>query len=217
MATDVQIGARRVMARNPASGEILREFESASAAEVGTAVERARAAQPAWADLGVRARVEILRRFQRLLHEKKDEIACTITRENGKPQVEALTTEVLVVLDAVRFLVENAHAVLKPEPVPHGSLIMKTKAAHLLREPYGVIGIISPWNYPFSIPATEGLAALVGGNAVVIKPSEFTPLSVLELVSLLHEAGVPRAVFQVVIGDGSTGGALVDAPIDKVV
>ena len=217
MATDVQIGARRVISRNPATGETLCEFECASAAEVGAAVERARAAQPAWASVGVRARVEILRRFQRLLHQKKDDIARTITRENGKPQVEALLTEVLVVLDAARFLIENAYAVLKPEPVPHGNLVMKTKSAHLVREPYGVIWIISPWNYPFSTPATEGLAALVAGNAVVIKPSEFTPLAALELASLLHEAGVPADVFQVVVGDGSAGAVLVEAPIDKIV
>jgi len=217
MATDIQIGARRVISRNPATGETLREFECASASEVGAAVERARAAQPAWAELGVRARVEILRRFQRLLHQNKDGIARTITRENGKPQVEALLTEVLVVLDAARFLIENAHALLKPEPVPHGNLIMKTKSAHLIREPYGVIGIISPWNYPFSTPATEGLAALIAGNAVVIKPSEFTPLAALELASLLRQAGVPRDVFQVIVGDGSAGAALVEALIDKII
>jgi len=217
MATDVQIGARRLTSRNPCTGETLREFECAGASEVGAAVERARAAQPAWAELGVRARVEILRRFQRLLHQKKDDVARTITRENGKPQVEALLTEVLVVLDAARFLIENAHAALKPEPVPHGNLIMKTKSAHLIREPYGVIGIISPWNYPFSTPATEGLAALVAGNAVVIKPSEFTPLAALELASLLHQAGVPSDIFQVVVGDGSAGAALVEASIDKII
>ena len=217
MATDVQIGARRLTSRNPCTGETLREFECASAAEVGAAVERARAAQPGWAELGVRARAEILRRFQRLLHQNKDDVARTITRENGKPQVEALLTEVLVVLDAARFLIENAHALLKPEPVPHGNLIMKTKSAHLIREPYGVIGIISPWNYPFSTPATEGLAALVAGNAVVIKPSEFTPLAALKLASLLHQAGVPSDIFQVVVGDGSAGAALVEAPIDKII
>ena len=217
MATGVQIGARQVISRNPATGETLREFECASAAEVRAAVDRARAAQPAWADLGVPARIEVVRRFQRLLYRKKEEIARAITLENGKPQVEALITEVVVVLDAVRFLIENAHAALRPEPVPHGNPVMKTKSAHLVREPYGVIGIISPWNYPFSTPATEGLAALVAGNTVVVKPSEFTPLAAVELASLLHEAGVPSDVFQVVIGDGPTGAALVEAVIDKIV
>jgi succinate-semialdehyde dehydrogenase/glutarate-semialdehyde dehydrogenase len=217
MATDVQIGAQRVISRNPATGETLRECEGASAAEVGAAVARARAAQPAWAELGVRARLKILQRFQRLLYQNKDQIARAIARENGKPQVEALVAEVVVVLDAVRFLIENAPVALKPEPVPHGNLIMKTKSAHLVREPFGVIGVISPWNYPFSTPATEGLAALVAGNAVVVKPSEFTPLVALELASLLHEAGVPPDIFQVVVGDGSTGAALLEAPIDKLI
>jgi succinate-semialdehyde dehydrogenase/glutarate-semialdehyde dehydrogenase len=87
----------------------------------------------------------------------------------------------------------------------------------LVREPYGVVGIISPWNYPFSIPATESLAALVAGNAVILKPSELTTLVALELQSLLHAAGVPKDVFQVVPGDGATGAALLHAPIDQLV
>src|SRR5208337_516217 len=85
------------------------------------------------------------------------------------------------------------------------------------REPHGVIGIISPWNYPFSIPATESLSALVTGNAVVLKPSELTSLAALELASLLHQAGVPKDVFQVIVGDGATGSALLNAEIDKLV
>ena len=133
--------------------------------------------------------------FQRLLHQKKSEVAQLVTREAGKPYVEALLTEVLVVLDAARFLIENAYRLLRDEPVPHGNLAMKTKSGRLVREPYGVIGIISPWNYPFSIPATESLAALVAGNAVVVKPSEFTSLTAIELASLLHQAGVPRGSF----------------------
>jgi succinate-semialdehyde dehydrogenase/glutarate-semialdehyde dehydrogenase len=94
---------------------------------------------------------------------------------------------------------------------------MKTKVGRILQEPYGVIGIISPWNYPFSIPATESLAALVCGNSVVLKPSELTSLAALELASLLHQAGVPKNVFQVLTGDGSTGAALINSKIDKLV
>ena len=94
---------------------------------------------------------------------------------------------------------------------------MKTKSGRILHEPYGVVGIISPWNYPFSIPATEALAALVAGNAVVLKPSELTPLIALELQALLREAGVPDDVFQVLPGEGATGAALVGSEIDKLV
>src|SRR5205807_1459443 len=145
------------------------------------------------------------------------EIAGIITREAGKPLAEALVTEILVVLDAARFLIDNAFALLRDEPVPHANLATKLKSGRLVREPHGVIGIISPWNYPFSIPSTESLAALVAGNAVVLKPSELTPVVALELASLLQDAGLPRDVFQVVVGEGPAGAALLVAPIDKLV
>jgi succinate-semialdehyde dehydrogenase/glutarate-semialdehyde dehydrogenase len=215
MATDLQVAVRRISSVNPATGEILRELDRTSEREVGAVVERGRAAQAAWAGLGVRKRVAVLGDFQRRLQEKKSEIAEAITREAGKPIAEALTTEVLVVLDAARFLIDNAYRLLRDEPVPHGNLAAKLKRGRLVREPYGVVGIISPWNYPFSIPATEALVALVAGNAVVLKPSEFTSLVGLELESLLHAAGVPRDVFQVVVGDGATGAALIHSEIDK--
>jgi succinate-semialdehyde dehydrogenase/glutarate-semialdehyde dehydrogenase len=217
MATDLQIAARKVLSVNPATGELLREFECASEFGVHAAVARARAAQPAWNEFGVRRRIAVLREFQCLLHRKKSEVAALIAREAGKPLVEALLTEVLVVLDAARFCVENTFAFLREQPVPHGNLAMKTKAGRILREPYCVMGIISPWNYPFSIPATESLSALVTGNSVVLKPSELTSLSALELASLLHEAGVPKDVFQVIVGDGATGSALLNSEIDKLI
>jgi acyl-CoA reductase-like NAD-dependent aldehyde dehydrogenase len=217
MVPDLKIAARKIVSKNPASGEALREFECASEGEVHAAVSRARSAQASWASLGVRQRIAILRNFQRLLHQKKSEVAQLVTREAGKPYVEALLTEVLVVLDAARFLIENAYRLLQDEPVPHGNLATKTKSGRLVREPYGVIGIISPWNYPFSIPATESLAALVAGNTVVVKPSEFTSLTAIELAWLLHEAGVPRVVFQVITGESATGAALINADIDKLV
>lgn len=222
MANDVKIVKLTVRSVNPATGEMLREFQCAGEDEVRAAVARARTAQGAWNESGVRRRIAVLREFQRRLHQRKSEIAKAITRESGKPRAEALVTEVLVVLDAARFLIENAHRLLRDELVPHCNLATKAKSGFLVREPCGVIGIVSPWNYPFSIPATETLAALVAGNAVVLKPSEFTPLVALELRTLLHAAGVPQDVFQVVIGDGATGAALLqpssDAPrIDKLV
>ncbi len=217
MPGELQIMAAKIPSVNPATGEVLREIECASEQEVLAAVNRARVAQAAWSELGVRRRIEILRRFQRRLHAQKSQIAEAITREAGKPAAEALVTEVLVVLDAARFLIDNAWGLLRDEAVPHGNLATKLKTGRLVREPHGVIGIISPWNYPLSIPATEALAALVAGNAVVLKPSELTPQVALELASLLHAAGVPADVFQVVIGEGPLGAALLRSPIDKLV
>jgi acyl-CoA reductase-like NAD-dependent aldehyde dehydrogenase len=215
MSADLQIAVRKVSSVDPATGEVLRELECASESEVRSVVARAHAAQPAWAEIGVEKRIAVLREFQRRLQEKKSKIANAVAREAGKPVAEALTTEVLVVLDAARFLIDNAYCLLRDEPLPHGNLATKLKRGRLVREPYGVVGIISPWNYPFSIPATETLPALVAGNAVVLKPSEFTSLVALELESLLHASGVPRDVFQVLVGDGATGATLIQSSIGE--
>jgi len=214
---DLQVATGKIASINPATGALLRELECVGEEDVKAAVVKARTAQPAWAGFGLRKRILILREFQARLHAQKSEIAQAITREAGKPIAEALVTEVLVVLDTARFLIDNAWSLLRDEPVPHGNLATKLKRGFLVREPYGVVGIISPWNYPFSIPATETLAALVAGNAVVLKPSELTPLVALELGLLLREAGVPNDVFQVVVGEGSTGTALLQSPVDKLV
>lgn len=217
MSPTTQVASGRISSTNPATGEIVREFKSSTADEVVAAVARARSAQTGWNELGVKQRLTILRTFQRLLLEKKSDIAQAITREAGKPLVESLVSEVLVVLDSARFCIDNAYSFLRPETVPHGNPAMKAKSGRILREPYGVIGIISPWNYPFAIPATESIAALITGNTVVLKPSEFTSLVALELADLFHAAGVPQNVFQVVIGDGATGSALLNSAIDKLI
>jgi succinate-semialdehyde dehydrogenase/glutarate-semialdehyde dehydrogenase len=217
MATNTEFAVSRIASVNPATGEVLGELDSAGPTEVRAAVARAAAAQLDWNAWGIRNRVRVLRRFQQILLTRKTDIARRITQEVGKPVVEALLTEVLVVLDAARFLIDSAFAILHEEKLPHGNPVMKTKSGRILHQPYGVIGIISPWNYPFSIPATETLAALVAGNAVVLKPSELTPLIALELQALLREAGVPYDIFQVLPGEGATGAALVGSAIDKLI
>ncbi|HZQ22404.1 MAG TPA: aldehyde dehydrogenase family protein [Terriglobales bacterium] len=217
MATNLQVAAARVLSTNPATCELLKEFPCAGEDQVRAAVSRAHTAQISWNSQPLKNRLAAVREFQRLLHSRKCELARLITQEAGKPYVEALLTEVLVVLDTARFLIESANRLLRDQPVPHGNLAMKTKSGRILREPFGVIGIISPWNYPFSIPATETLAALVAGNAVVLKPSEFTSLTALELQKLLHQAGVPHDLFAVLPGNSATGAALIHSEIDKLI
>ena len=217
MPTDVQVAVSRIASTNPATGEVLGELDCAGPTEVHAAVARARAVQFEWSAWGVRNRVKVLQRFQQILLDRKDHVARCITQEAGKPYVESLLTEVFVVLDAARFLVDHTYSILRDEHLPYGNLAVKPKSGRILREPYGVIGIISPWNYPFSTPGSEVIAALVAGNAVVLKPSEFTPLIALELRSLLHEAGVPEDAFQVLTGEGATGAALVSSAIDKLI
>ena len=215
--TTVLAAPETLISTNPATGEKLGELPCATPQDVREAVARARKAQPAWAALPVKDRVALLKRFQRKLMEHRDALAELISREAGKPTVEALNTEVIVVLDATEFCIRKSHSFLRDEPLPHDNLAMKTKRGRLVREPYGVIGIIAPWNYPFSTPAIETLGALAMGNAVVLKPSEFTPLVALELQKLMYHAGLNPDLFQVLIGAGPVGGALLEADIDKVI
>lgn len=215
MSTTMDVAAK-LLNHNPATGELLSEHPIASAEDVHAAVSRARVAQPAWNALGIDRRIAIVRKFQKLLLRDRESLARKITAEAGKPLVESLLSEVIVALDAARFCAENAHRALRVEAIQHGNPVLR-KRAQLVYEPVGVIGIISPWNYPFSTPATETLAALVTGNTVVLKPSELTPTSALELQRLLHEAGVPNDAFAVVLGEGPTGAALVESPIDKLI
>src|SRR5262245_1032063 len=139
MVIETQVGVRKISSVDPATCEVLRTFEAATAVEVNAAVSRARAAQNAWCELGAQNRIAILGKFRRLVRERKTEISRLITRETGKPQVEALSTEVLVVLDAADFYVKNGFTLLRDEKVPHANLAMKTKSGWLVREPYGVI------------------------------------------------------------------------------
>ena len=202
---------------NPATGEVLGEFAVAAPVEVRQAVERARVAQRDWQAGPLGKRLLVLERFQKLLTLQKSQVARTITLETGKPYVEALLTEVLVVLDSTRFLLNECPGFLRDEAVSHLSLATKFKSGRLVREARGVIGVIAPWNYPFSIPAIQALFALATGNAVVLKASELAPLSALRLRELLRDAGTPENLFELVMGDGSTGEALVDAAVQKLV
>jgi acyl-CoA reductase-like NAD-dependent aldehyde dehydrogenase len=203
--------------RNPATQEVIGTLPNLGASQIAEAVAKASAAQARWAAMPVRERLRILGRFGNLLCEQKAAIGAVISREAGKPEAEALSTEILVVLDTVKYLRNNLHGFLRPEPVPHGNPAMKLKRGTLLREPYGVVGIISPWNYPFSVPSVQTLTALATGNAVVLKPSEFTPFSSLELERLLREAGLDRDLLQIITGDGAAGAALLSAAIHKLV
>lgn len=216
-AMQAELAQAAITVRDPATQEVVGTVPTFTAQEVADAVARARAAQERWAATSVSERLKLIRRFQRLLCEQRDAVASVITREAGKPLAEAVSTEILVVLDAAQYMLKHAAEILRREPVAHSNPVMKLKKGMVLREPYGIIGIISPWNYPFSLPSVQTLAALVTGNAVVLKPSEFTPFSSLELQRLLREAGLDQNLIQVVTGNGAAGEALLQTKIGKLV
>jgi acyl-CoA reductase-like NAD-dependent aldehyde dehydrogenase len=202
---------------NPATQEIIGTLPNLTANHINEAVAKAASAQVRWAATPVRDRLRIFSRFSELLCDQKEAVAAVISREAGKPEAEALSTEILVVLDTVKYLQNHVPSFLRPETIAHANPIMKLKAGQLLREPYGVVGIISPWNYPFSLPSVQTLTALATGNAVVLKPSEFTPFSSLELQRLLRAAGLDTDLLQVITGEGAAGASLLSANVQKVI
>ena len=220
MASDVEgpgsAGAdeeQPIVSRNPATLEVNDRIPEAGPADVEAAVADARAAQVGWAERPVEARLAVLDRFRELLLDRKAAVARTVSAETGKPVGEATATELSPVLNALRYA-DSRGADLLEERVSLGSFAA-TGESTIVREPLGVVGMITPWNYPFGIPGSEVVPVLLAGNAVVLKPAEETTLTVLLLRDLLREAGVPEDLFAVVPGRGrTTGQALVDAEID---
>jgi acyl-CoA reductase-like NAD-dependent aldehyde dehydrogenase len=205
----------RIVSINPATGVPLGDVPDTSVAEVRAAVARARAAHLEWAALPIDTRCKRVARFAEVLMERSEEVIELITKEMGKTRQEALGTEVIVVADLTRYFTKHAPRLLAPEPIPLH--LFKHRASYVHHVPRGVVGVIAPWNFPFSIPMGEVVMALIAGNGVVLKPSEVTPLIALKAKELVDAAGIPPDLFQVVTGRGPTGVALIDAGIDYCV
>ena len=162
------------MSINPATGAALGEVPEWTEAEVRAAVQSARDAGRSWARRPIRDRAAQVMRFRDAILNCAEEIIDAIVHEGGKTRQEALGTEVLLVVDLATYFCKRAEKILAPRPI---SLhLLKTRTSYLHYVPRGVVGIISPWNFPFSIPMGETIMALLAGNAVVLKPSEVTPL-----------------------------------------
>ena len=207
---------RPVESRDPSTGELWRSFASSSREDVIAATASAREAQPAWAAQPLAVRLQLLRRFHEVLFRRRIEVAQVISRENGKPVGEAIGAEVAIVLDFADYYAAKTPEFLQAPWRGGFSMSMKRKRVRIAREPLGVIGIISPWNYPFMPASAAILPAVVTGNAVILKPSEFTPSSGALIGELFAEAGLPAGVLHVLQGDGSTGAALATADVDKI-
>jgi succinate-semialdehyde dehydrogenase/glutarate-semialdehyde dehydrogenase len=192
-----------------ATGKVVARIAATDPADVPPYFARARLAQKAWAAKAVRERCVFLRRLGRVAFERRAEIVDAISGETGKPRAEATFAEILLVLDTIEFVAKRAPGWLRPVRVPHHNLVMKAKSAWIEYEPYGVLAIISPWNYPFSIPMLEIVAGLAAGNAVVLKPSEMTPGTGQLIGELVRAAGFPDGLLQVAQGGGEVGAALI--------
>ena len=207
-------GRRRLEVFSPANLERLGEIEIATAEDVHAAVEAARKAAVGWDALSFRARGRTLLRLRELILERIEDLVATICRDTGKPAVEALSMELASSCDSIGYYVRNAEKVLRDET--RSLHLMKMKKLVVSYRPMGVIGIITPWNFPFILSLNPAVQALAAGNAVVLKPSEVTPHVGLVLAELARDAGFPEGVFQILTGDGSTGEALIEAGCDKI-
>jgi acyl-CoA reductase-like NAD-dependent aldehyde dehydrogenase len=204
-------GVRRVVAElqpvNPATLEQVGSVRISKPEEVAEAVADARLAAELWAQSSFAERRAVLGQVAEAVLDQAGEIAATVTAETGKPLAESYTAELFVGLDNLIWAASNADRVLRPERLRYPQPHLRHKRGWLLYEPLGVVALISPWNFPFGIPFTQAAFAVAAGNAVVVKPSELTPLSGAWLRRLF-----PNGLVSVVQGGAEVGEALVRAP-----
>jgi acyl-CoA reductase-like NAD-dependent aldehyde dehydrogenase len=204
--------------RNPATGETIAEVPAASAKDVEAAVARARAAQPDWERRGVDERARVLRAFQAEILRERHGFAQTVTQETGKPLTEAFAVDVLGCLDAFAWATTKGVRLLRGERIPLTNPLLRGRTSRIEYEALGVVGIVSPWNYPLAIPGGQLAYALLAGNTVVLKPASYTPLVALKLREAATRAAVPQDAFIVVPGTGAEAGdALVSSDIDHLI
>ncbi|MCX5405135.1 succinic semialdehyde dehydrogenase [Streptomyces sp. NBC_00335] len=196
-------GSGRTANHSPFTGDRLAELPEATPEDVAAAFAAARAAQPAWAALPVRARAAVLLRFHDLVLSRQAEVLDLIQLETGKARLHA-HEEVQAVSIAARHYGRKAPSYLRPKGHT-GAMPTLTKVTEL-RQPRGVIGQIAPWNYPLELSIGDALPAFVAGNAVVMKPDTETALTALWARDLMIEAGLPAEVFQIVLGEGPVVG-----------
>jgi acyl-CoA reductase-like NAD-dependent aldehyde dehydrogenase len=203
-------GGPQIPVENPATGELIRHVPDLSASDVAGLADAGRAAQPGWQALGFDGRAAVMRRMRAWLMEHADDVTKTLVTETGKTYEDANLIELLYAGGALGYWAKHAGRFLSDERVRVSTLAVAGKRLLTRYEPLGLVGIIGPWNYPLVNSFGDAIPALMAGNSVILKPSEFTPLTSLRLAEGLAECGLPAGVFQVATGRGATGEALVD-------
>ena len=201
---------------NPATGALVGAVETLTPDQVQAVVDDVAEVQPFWAQLQLADRGRYMRRAADVLVEEMDDVARLLTAEQGKPITESYTMEVLPTIDALRWCAGNGPRLLADERIPFPQPFLKTKKGHFSHEPLGVVGVIAPWNYPWSIPLGEVAIALMAGNGVVLKPASLTPLLGERIRSIFEKAGFPEGLVRTVHGGGAVGQALCEASTEKI-
>ncbi len=211
----IAAGIDQLESRNPATGDRVGTVPITAPEQVAAVVDDVAKVQRFWAQLTLADRARYLDRAAQVLIDEADEIRDLIVREQGKPRNEAFSMEILPTIDALRWIGHAGIEILSDEKIPISQVFLKTKSAAFTYEPLGVIGVISPWNYPWSIPFVEVALALMAGNGVVLKPASLTPLIGERIGRVFERAGVPEGLVRAIHGPG-TGPALIDSRVAKV-
>src|SRR6185369_11208053 len=207
---------REIVSHDPSTGEEIGRTPLLDVDDVAAAVNRALAAQPAWAKLSYRERARFILRAREIVLAQLEEIAKLISRETGKPASEAISMEIVPTLDLMHYFAKHTAQLLGRRRIDIGQYNLMARSSYIVYKPLGVVGIISPWNFPWATPLDEVVMALMAGNAVVVKPSELTPLTALKIASVFKQAQLPDGLLEVITGDGSTGTALVESGVNKI-
>ncbi|MGE0788339.1 MAG: aldehyde dehydrogenase family protein [Sandaracinaceae bacterium] len=207
--------ARSIHKRSPVTGEVLGTFPIGTREDVDAAVARARAAFPVWRDTPLAERMRMLSRLRDAIDAHGEDYAERISEDTGKPLVDSLLTELMSVPLFLDHYAKAAPKILARRKVST-SILFPGKTSYIEPFPMGVIGVISPWNFPFQLSMLPVLSALIAGNTAVLKPSEVTPITGEIMREVFGRIGLPRGVVEIVQGDGSTGAALCAADVDKL-
>ena len=201
---------------SPTTGELLGAVETLTPPKVQGVVDDVAEIQPFWAQLSLEDRARYMRRAADVLLAEIDELAELLTREQGKPRVESYSMELLPTVDALKWIADQGPEILADEKVSFPQAFLKTKRAKFAYEPIGVVGVIAPWNYPWSIPFGEVAIALMAGNGVVLKPASLTPLIGERIRMIFEKAGFPEGLIRTIHGGGKVGDALVKSSAGKI-
>src|ERR687890_423381 len=202
--------AGTIEVENPSTGKVIASVPVVAPEQVAELVARARAAQPGWEALGFDGRAAVLKRCQKWISDNSQRVIDTIVSETGKTYEDALIAEVGYAVGSFAFWAKKAEGYLAEERIKTASPFAKGRKLIVRYAPIGVVGVIGPWNYPLTNSFGDCIPALAAGNAVLLKPSEVTPLTSLLMAEMLRECGLPADVFQVVPGYGETAEALID-------
>src|SRR3954454_5505093 len=201
---------------NPATGELVGAVPKLEPADVQGVVDDVAEVQPFWAQLPVSDRARYMRRAAQVILDNLDDLSELLSREQGKPRTEALTMELLPTVDGLHWIAGTGPEILAEQKNRHVSIWVKNKRHFLSFEPLGVVGVIAPWNYPWTIPFGEAAIALMCGNGVVLKPASLTPLIGERIQWVFERAGLPEGIVRCVHGGGAVGNALVESSAKKI-